>query len=275
MKALISADMEGASGVTAPDDCIPGTTAYARFRPVFTGDVNAVALGFLDAGVDEVVVTEAHGGMRHLLIEQMDPRVSMISGKNRDFAMVEGIQDRPDLVAFVGYHSAAGTRGVLSHTFAGSQLTGVTLNGRLMSEGYLNALLLAEYGARLAVVSGDDITCADAADYAPDARTVAVKTAVDRYTARCLAPETTAKMLREAAAASVAAATVPALPAAPFECVVAFTVSNCAMAAALVPGVDRVDDRSVRFVFDTVAELYRCFHVVITMASVSSEQVYG
>lgn len=275
MKALISADMEGATGVTAPDDCIPGKAGYLRFQPVFTGDVNAVALGFFDAGVDEVVVTEGHGGMRHLLIEQLDPRISLISGKNRDFAMLEGIQERPELTAFVGYHSAAGTEGVLSHTFAGTQLNTVTLNGRLMSEGYLNALLGAEYGARLAVVSGDDVTCADAADYAPACRTVAVKTAVDRYTARCLNPQVTSKMLREAAAASVEGAGVPPLPQAPFECVVTFTVTNCAMAAALIPGVERVDERSLRFVFDTIAELYRCFHVVITMASVSSEQVYG
>lgn len=275
MRALISADMEGATGVTAPDDCIPGRAGYARFQSVFTGDVNAVALGFFDGGVDEVVVTEAHGGMRHLLIENLDPRISMISGKNRDFAMLEGIQDRPELVAFVGYHSAAGTNGVLSHTFAGSQINRVTLNDRLMSEGYLNALLLAEYGSRLAVVSGDDVTCADAADYAPDCHPVAVKTAVDRYTARCLAPETTSRMLREAAVASVSDATTPPLPQAPFECRVTFTVTNCAMAAALIPGVDRVDDRTVRFAFDTVAETYRCFHVVITMASVASEPVYG
>lgn len=275
MRALISADMEGATGVTAPDDCIPGRAGYLRFQPVFTADVNAVALGFLDAGVDEVIVTEAHGGMRHLLIEQLDSRVSLISGKNRTFAMLEGIQDRPELVAFVGYHSAAGTEGVLSHTFMGSQLSGITLNGRLMSEGYLNALLAAEYGARLAVVSGDNLTCDDAALYAPDSRRVAVKTAVDRYTARCLAPETTFGLLRQAAAASVGTSTVPPLPAAPYECVASFAASNCAMAAALVPGVRRVQDRSVSFTFDTIAELYRCFHVVVTMASVASEPVYG
>ncbi|HET8592005.1 MAG TPA: M55 family metallopeptidase [Nakamurella sp.] len=275
MRALISADMEGATGVTAPDDCIPGKTAYARFQPLFTGDVNAVALGFFDAGVDEVVVTEAHGGMRHLLIEQLDPRISMISGKNRVFAMLEGIQDRPDLVAFVGYHGAAGTEGILSHTFMASPLTGVTLNGRVMSEGYLNALLASEYGAKLALVSGDDITCHDAAGYAPHSRQVPVKFAVDRYTARCLSPETTSGLLREAAAASVDSCTLAPLPEPPFECVATFGVSNSAMAAALVPGVDRVDDRSVAFTFGTIAELYHCYHVVITMASLASEPGYG
>lgn len=275
MKVLISADMEGATGVTGSDDCQPGRPGYARFQPLFTGDVNAVALGFLDAGVDEVVVTEGHGNMRHLLLEKLDPRISMISGKNRTFAMLEGIEDRPDLVAFVGYHATAGSEGVLSHTFLGSQLIGVTLNGRSMSEGYLNALLTAEYGARLALVSGDDVTCRDAADYAPKSRQVAVKTAVDRYTARCLTPEVTSELLREAASASVAAAEVPPLPPAPYRCEVTFTASNCTTVTALIPGVERTADHTVRFQFDTVAALYRCFHVVCAMAGVATEPVYG
>ena len=275
MRALISADMEGATGVTAPDDCIPGRDGYIRFRPLFTGDVNAVALGFFDAGVDEVVVTEAHGGMRHVMLEKLDPRVTMISGPNRVFGMLEGIQEGADLVAFVGYHSAAGTDGVLSHTFSGSNLTRVTMNGRLMSEGYLNALLAAEYGSRLALISGDNVACADAGEYAPDCRQVAVKTALDRYTALCLGPEQTSSMLRAAAAEAVASCTVPPLPAGPYECVVDFSVANCAAAASLIPGVERADVRSVRFAFDSVAETYKCFEVVCVMAGGASQPIYG
>jgi D-amino peptidase len=275
MRALISADMEGATGVTAPDDCIPGRDGYTRFRPMFTGDVNAVALGFLDAGVDEVVVTEAHGGMRHVMLEKLDPRVKMISGRNRTYGMLEGIQQGADLVAFVGYHSAAGTDGVLSHTFSGSNLTGITINGRQTSEGYLNALLAAEYGSRLALISGDNVTCADAAEYAPDCQRVAVKTAVDRYTALCLSAEETSQLLRAAASEAVTSSTVPPLPDGPYECVVDFSVANCAASASLIPGVKRTDARSVSFTFDTVAELYRCFEVVVVMAGSASEPVYG
>ena len=275
MKALISADMEGATGVTWPDDCMNGTPQYARFQPIFTADVNAVALGFLDAGVDEVIVTEAHGSMRNLLLEQLDPRVRMITGRHKTYAMLEGIQDRPELVAFVGYHSAAGTMGILSHTYMGTQITHTTLNGRLMSEGYLNALLAAEFGARLAVVSGDDVTCADAVQYAPDVQPVAVKTAIDRHTADCLHPEVTSRLLREAAAASVSTAAVPPLPDGPYTCSVSFLASNCAAAASLIPQVRRTDEQTIEFTFDTVAELYRCFGVVTTMAGGAVEKIYG
>jgi D-amino peptidase len=267
--------MEGATGVTCVDDCAAGTWQFTRFQPIFTGDVNAVAAGFFDAGVDEVVVTESHGSMRNLLLEQLDPRVQMISGWHKQYAMLAGIEERPHLVAFVGYHSAAGTPGVLSHTFIGPELLKVWLNGRVMSEGYLNAMLCAEFGARLALVSGDDLTCRDAREYAPDAQHVAVKTALDRHTARCLSPEVTALLLRDAAAKAVTTASVPALPPPPFTCELQFATANNASQAALIPGVARTGDNSIAFTFDTIDELYRCFTVATRLARYATERIYG
>ncbi|MGH3449108.1 MAG: M55 family metallopeptidase, partial [Nocardioidaceae bacterium] len=194
---------------------------------------------------------------------------------HKKYSMMEGIEERPELVAFVGYHAAAGTPGVLSHTFIGSGIYTTRLNGRLMSEGYLNSLLCAEYGGRLAVVSGDDLTCADAHDYAPAAECVAVKTAVDRYTARCLHPTTTFAMLHEAASTSVDTAAVPELPAAPYTCEVVFADTHWAAAATMVPGVERVDDHTVQFTFDTVGEVYRCFAASVRIAGGAREQSYG
>ncbi|HEX3812099.1 MAG TPA: M55 family metallopeptidase [Mycobacteriales bacterium] len=275
MRALISADMEGATGVTCPDDCRPGSPQWDRFRTFLTGDVNAVATGFFDAGVDEVIVTEAHASMRNILLEDLDPRVRMLTGKHKTYAMLEGIQAHPELVGFVGYHSGPSTPGILSHTFLGSELTAVTLNGRIMSEGYLNALLAAEYGAKLVLVSGDDLTCADARDYAPAARCVAVKEAVDRHTALCLTPTATAALLGDAARSAVAGAEVGPLPAPPYACEVEFLATNSAAAAALVPCVEQSGARTVGFTFDTVAELYRCFTVVTRIGKAAAEPVYG
>jgi D-amino peptidase len=55
------------------------------------------------------------------------------------------------------------------------------VNGVPASEGYLNAQVAAEYGVAVVLVTGDDRTCADAATYAPQAHTVAVKDYVSRY----------------------------------------------------------------------------------------------
>lgn len=45
MKILISADMEGATGVTWPADVLPGTAQWERCRSMFTSDVNAAPSG--------------------------------------------------------------------------------------------------------------------------------------------------------------------------------------------------------------------------------------
>lgn len=273
--ALISADMEGATGVTCPLDCTPGTAQYDRFRPIFTADVNAVVAGFFDAGVEQVIVTEAHGSMRNLLLEQLDPRVSMITGRHKTYAMLEGIQAGPDLLAFVGYHAAAGTPGILSHTFIGAPLVHVTLNGRSMSEGYLNAALGNEFGARLALVSGDDHTCADARDYAPTAAHVEVKCALDRYTARCRHPDDVHAELRREAAAKADTATPALVCASPYVCELQFASVNCAAATALVPGFERTDDRTVQFEYPTMDELYRAFTIATRLAQAATEPTYG
>lgn len=168
MKILISADMEGATGVTWPADVLPGTPQWERCRPMFTSDVNAAALGFYDGGADEVLINEAHWSMRNLLLEQLDDRVQMLTGRHKSLSMVEGIQHGDvDAVAFVGYHTGAGTEGVLAHTYLANSITGVWLNGARASEGLLNAQVAAEYGVPVVLVTGDDLTCVDAEGYAP------------------------------------------------------------------------------------------------------------
>src|ERR1700723_2882957 len=147
MRILISADMEGATGVTWPADVEPGTEQWQRCRRMFTSDVNAAVAGFFDGGADEVLINEAHSTMRNLLLEDLDQRAVMLTGRHKDLSMVEGIQHGDvDGVAFVGYHAAAGAEGVLAHTYLANSITLVRLNGAPASEGLLNAQGAAQYG---------------------------------------------------------------------------------------------------------------------------------
>lgn len=167
VKILISADMEGATGVTWPADVLPGTEQWQRCRHMFTSDVNAAIAGFHDGGADEVLVNEAHWSMRNLLLEELDERAQMLTGRHKDLSMVEGVQHGDvDGVAFVGYHTGAGTEGVLAHTYLANSVTGVWVDGEAASEGHLNALVVAEYGVPVVLVTGDDRTGADAGGYA-------------------------------------------------------------------------------------------------------------
>jgi D-amino peptidase len=277
VKILISADMEGATGVTWPADVLPGTPQWERCRPMFTSDVNAAVLGFFDGGADEVLINEAHWSMRNLLLEQLDDRAEMITGRHKTLSMVEGVQHGDvDGIAFVGYHTGAGTEGVLAHTYLPNSITGVWVNDVRASEGLLNSHVVAEYGVPVVLVTGDDLTCEDALGYAPEALKVAVKDHVSRYAAVCRTPARTAADIRAAAKAATALAVrQEPLVSGPFTVALEFDAEHLSMAATVVPGVRRVGERKVVYTSDTMYEGIRTFKAVTTIVSAAVEEQYG
>ncbi|MEU1292715.1 M55 family metallopeptidase [Streptomyces sp. NPDC005840] len=277
MKILISADMEGATGVTWPADVLPGTPQWERCRSMFTSDVDAAVRGFFDGGADEVLVNEAHWTMRNLLLEQLDERAEMLTGRHKSLSMVEGVQHGDvDGIAFVGYHAGAGMEGVLAHTYLANSITGVWVDGVRASEGLLNARVVAEYGVPVVLVTGDDVACEDALGYAPEALKVAVKDHVSRYAAVCRTPARTAADIRTAAAAAVKLA-VRQEPSqdGPFTIALEFDAEHLAMAATVVPGVTRTGERRIAYTSPTMYEGIRTFKAVTTIASAAVEEQYG
>ncbi|QDY79832.1 M55 family metallopeptidase [Streptomyces qinzhouensis] len=280
MKILISADMEGATGVTWPADVLPGTPQWERCRSMFTSDVNAAALGFFDGGADEVLVNEAHWTQRNLLLEQLDERVQMLTGRHKALAMVEGVQHGDvDGIAFIGYHTGAGAEGVLAHTYLANSITEVRLNGDRASEGWLNAHVVAEYGVPVVLVTGDDLTCVDADGYAPEAAKVAVKDYVSRYAAICRTPARTAADIRAAAKEATALAVRrDPVAAGPFTVELEFDAEHLAGSATVVPGVEPTGPRGSRrvaYTSPTMYEAIRTFKAVTTVVSAATEEQYG
>jgi D-amino peptidase len=275
VRVLLSADMEGATGVTAPADVEPGTEEWRRFRRMLTGDVNAAVDGLYAGGATEVVVNEAHATQRNVLIEELDPRASMITGRHKPLAMMQGVQDT-DAVVFLGYHTGAGERGVLAHTYIWSGLQQLRINGVPASEGRMNALLAAEFGVPVVLVTGDDLTCAEAESYAPDAERVTVKFCVSRYTARCLAPSRTAALIREAAERALPAATdrVPPRPDGPFRFDVDLSATHLAEFVTVIPGVELTAARTVTYTLPTMLDAVRCFRAVTTIVGAAKETLF-
>ncbi|MFY1679473.1 MULTISPECIES: M55 family metallopeptidase [unclassified Streptomyces] len=277
MKILISADMEGATGVTWPADVLPGTTQWERCRTLLTSDVNAAVRGLVDGGAAEVLVNEAHWTMRNLLLERLDERALLLTGRHKALSMVEGVQyGDVDGVVFLGYHAGAGMEGVLAHTYLANQITGVWLNDVRASEGLLNAHVAAEYGVPVVLVTGDDAACEDALGYAPAAVKVAVKDHVSRYAAVCRTPQRTAEDIRVAAEEAVTRATrYEPVRGGPFTVAVEFDAEHLAAASTLVPGVSQVGERRVAYTTSTMYQAIRTFKAVTTIASAAVEEQYG
>jgi D-amino peptidase len=276
VRVMVSADMEGATGVTAPADVEPGTEQWQRFRRMLTGDVNAAVDGLYAGGATDVVVNEAHATQRNVLIEELDPRASMISGRHKPLAMMQGIEDA-DAVVFLGYHTGAGERGVLAHTYVWSGLQQLRINGVPAGEGRMNALLAAELGVPVVLITGDDLTCADAEAYAPDAEKVTVKFCVSRYAARCLPPARTAALIREAAERALAAPAgrpEPRRPEGPFRFDVDLSATHLAEFVTVIPGVELSGGRTVTYTLPTMTEAVRCFRAVTALVGAAKEAVF-
>src|SRR5512146_457056 len=129
MKILISADMEGITGVTTWDHVTPGHAEDSRCRRLMTGDVNAAVRGAFSAGADEVVVSDGHWNGSNILIEELDPRASLNSGAPSPMSMMQGIDEGISGVLFIGYHARQGSHpAVLDHTWSDTCVAGVWLN---------------------------------------------------------------------------------------------------------------------------------------------------
>ena len=275
MKVYISADMEGVTGVTHSQDVIPGRPRYEQFRNLLTADVNAAIEGAAGAGATDFLVNEAHDGMRNIVLEDLDPRAEVIVGQQKPFVMMEGVSES-DIAFFIGYHARAGTGGVLSHTFTAPQVVvGVELNGEPCSEGRMNAALAGLWDVPIGLVSGDDLTCEEAESLYIGVRTARVKTAIDRYTARCLPPEASLRRIREAARAAVENAVdlSPYTLEPPYTFTVEFATASTAAGVLYFPGLKRLDDRRVSWTHEDYPMAYKMFVGVMRLAR--SDQDYG
>jgi D-amino peptidase len=274
MRVYISADMEGATGVTHSQDVIPGRSQYERFRGLLTADVNAAIEGAAQAGAAEFLVNEAHDGMRNILLEDLDQRAEVIVGQRKPLSMMQGFEGA-DLVFFVGYHARAGTEGVLSHTFESpTVVTGVWLNGEPCSEARMNATLAGLKGIPVGLVTGDDLACAEAEALYAGVQTARVKTAIDRYTARCLSRQAAHERIREAALRAAGNENLcPYAPAPPYSFTIEFATASSAASVLFFPGLERVDDRRVSWTHEDYETAFKMFIGVMRLSR--SDPDYG
>ncbi len=108
-ETLIAVDMEGISGITGWNQVTPENSEYSRGRHLMTADVNAAITGAVQAGVDNIVVTDGHWFGTNILIEELSSAAHLISGTPSPLSMVQGVQDGVDAVIFIGFHARIGT----------------------------------------------------------------------------------------------------------------------------------------------------------------------
>lgn len=256
-KVFISADMEGISGISASDQLSAAGAEYGRSRKMMADDVNAAIRGARAGGATAIVVNDSHGSMRNLRLEDLDPGVRLISHSFKRSGMMEGLDDSFDAVIFVGYHAKAGhPGGLFAHTGSGV-VRDVRVNGASMGEGGLNTLVAAWYGVPVVLVTGDDVAVKQVAEIATDARTVAVKRAINPRAVELRAFNDAHAEIERAAREGVAAAKkFPPRREASYRVEVQFQDVAIPEVAANLPGMQRPAPDTIAFTQETMPKAY-------------------
>lgn len=279
MKVLISADMEGTAGVVAWEQVIPPELAvrsrsapseYEWARRLMLAEVNAAIRGARAAGATEIIVNEAHDGMRNIRPDELDPDAWLISGSRKPLAMMAGLDETVDAVIFTGYHARAGTpNGVLAHTWTG-WVRDVRFGDVSVGEYGLNAAVAGHYGVPVVMVAGDEQAVRQTQELLGKAVVgVIVKYGLGMTSARHLHPVRACAAIEEAARLGVSRAKQiqPYRPAYPMPVTVTLDNAEAADLAAGVPGVERAGETSVRYLAENGLELYRRRQAVVQAAS--------
>lgn len=148
--------------------------------------------------------------------------------------------------------------GVLTHTLSHTAIDNIWLNARLVGEIGLWAALAGHYDVPFALVTGDSAAAKEAEAFLEGVETVAVKEATSRFAAKCLHPQVSEKLIREAAGRAVAKAgkLCPCKPIVPIELKVAYHDSDRAERISQRKGVIKIDGRTVSSRGSNILEIY-------------------
>lgn len=276
LRIYISVDMEGITGVAVGKHVQPGEKDYDRFRRLMTQDVNAAIEGALTAGASDIVVSDGHGPMTNVLVEELHPAARLMSGSNKILAQLEGIDGGFDAAFFVGYHQReGGGDGILNHTLLGRFVYEVRVNGEPADEAAINAGLAGAFGVPVALVTGDSAVCSDAQRRLPGVVVAPVKEALDRFVGLSLTPQKAHALIRERAQQAleaVRAGRITAYRAAtPVTFEVDFKRTAAAHMATLFPGVDRRGPRTVAITDPDYVRAFKLFWGTLIVGMAVSE----
>jgi D-amino peptidase len=280
MKVFISADMEGVTGVAAFEDVVKGEPEYQRGVELLHGDVDAAIEGAIAAGAETVLVNDSHSTMRNLDRERLDDRAELIRGNTKPRSMMEGLTAEFDAALFVGYHAKMGTpAAVLNHTFYGSALQSLRIDGTEVGELGWNARLAGALGVPVGLVTGDDATVAEADDELADPETVAVKEGIDRFSARCRPGSETRPEIAQASRRAVERAgngeLSPAAVDGPVTITASWATTNLAARAAGLPAVERTGGRRTAVTAESYPAAFDASVAMLRAGGAGEDEYYG
>lgn len=270
LKVYISVDMEGIAAIVSREQVSPKGYDYQRARLWMTEEVNAAIEGALEAGATEIVVNDSHGPMTNIIASKLNPKALLITGSPKPLSMMEGIDSSFDAAIFIGYHGKAGTTAsVLDHTYSGSSIYYIKINGIEMPELGINAAVAGYYGVPVVAISGDSAVCKQAKELlGKEVVTIEVKKGIGRYAAKTLTPAKARKLIKEKVKEALLKKDriKPFVLKPPLKFEIAFLYSYQTEYPLLIPGVKRINARTVVYTSKNMIEGFKLMRALIALA---------
>lgn len=174
MKIMISTDMEGCAGVLDFENWVsPGGRYYEKGKRLLTEEVNAAIAGFIEGGVSEIIVIDAHGdgGIDPELLHE---EAILVDGHGEK-VWPWGLDKTYSALAFVGQHAKAGTPySHMTHT-GNLRIIDDRINDCSIGEYGRWSLCAMELGIPTILACGEKALAKEAEALTPGVITVSVK----------------------------------------------------------------------------------------------------
>jgi D-amino peptidase len=267
MKIFIVVDMEGATGVVHRDQLMAEGRGYTAAQKLLTRDVNAVIEGVLSIEPGATfVVGDGHGTMRNVLLEELHSSAELVVGSaapdNKPLCQCEGVDMSFDLAVLVGFHSMAGTPGgLLAHTFVGSTICSLRMNGKVVGEAEADAAVLGAFGVPVGLIVGNGELEREIREWNATCGFVSTKRTLGPTAAICKPPAKTQEQISKAAASMMQRAHGGGFPVYDLDGTVEFRVETYRREmtdkACQVDGIVRVGEREFTASGANAAEAFR------------------
>ena len=258
-KFFISADIEGITDVTFWSETEDGQEGNDVARAQMTREVAAACEAVIASG-GRPIVRDGHGNARNISHLDLPEKTELMRGwACHPGSMMAGLDSSFSGVIYIGYHAPAGSSGSpLAHTVDYEKVKWVKINGRLASEFTMNSLYAASLGVPSLFLSGDETICHMAVEEMPRIATLAVKTCRGNSTWN-MHPLEAVRQIKESVAQQLemfgeAGWTPPALPE-KLILDVCLSTHQGVRSALRLPGVEQLDEFTVRYTAKTPAEL--------------------
>lgn len=260
--------MEGITGLPDYTFVEEDQLHYKRASRIMTNEANAIIEAAFESGATEVLVNDSHSNMTNLLVDELHPEATIITGGRKPLSMVQSLDGSFAGAIFAGYHARAGQPGVMSHTISHA-VRNMYINDVLIGEIGLNAYVAGHFGVPVLMVAGDDCACKETSELLPNTVTAAVKESISRSAVKSLHPKKSKELLQEKTALAIENRykiqpfTPPKDPVLRVE----FTNYGEAENAALMPGCSIEPNTTiVRFQAKDMLEAYRAMLVMVRLA---------